>query len=222
MPRKVTKKTSRKKTIENINPEVLDSVIEDSVTAKAPSKKFFFLGLAIIIVAITLFLTKSLFLAAVVNGRPIFKWQLDRELEKRYGAQILDNLITEKLINQEADKLKIKTTQEDINKELEAVKQTLPQGTNLETALKSQGMTMDDFLKQIKIKLQAEKILNPKISITDAEIEEFASKSAAFLTSTDSAKQKEEATTLLRQQKLGQVFNEWLKEIQSKAQILKF
>lgn len=205
MPRKVAKK------IEDITP-----------AAKTPSKKFFFLGLAVIVIAIVLFLAKSLFLAAVVNGRPIFKWQLDRELEKRYGAQILDNLITEKLINQEAGKLKINTTKEDIDKELEAVKQTLPQGTDLETALKAQGMTMDDFLKQVKIKLQAEKILNPKITTTDAEIEEFASKSASFLTSTDSGKQKEEATTLLRQQKLGQVFNEWLKEIQSKAKILKF
>lgn len=211
MPRKVAKKVTREKINEDITP-----------TTKNPSKKFFYLGLTIIIVAIALFLTKSLFLAAVVNGRPIFKWQLDRELEKRYGVQILDNLITEKLINQEANKLKIKTTQEDLNKELDAVKQTLPQGTDLETALKSQNMTMDDFLKQVKIKLQAENILNPKITTTDAEIEEFASKSAAFLTSTDSGKQKEEATTLLRQQKLGQVFNEWLKEIQSKAQILKF
>lgn len=222
MPRKVTKKVGKRKTTEEISPEVLNSVVEESVSEKTPSKKFFYLGLALIIIVAILFFFKSLFLAAMVNGKPIFRWQLDRELEKRYGTQILDNLVTETLINQEAGKLKVKTTQEDINKELEAVKKTLPEGTELETALKAQNMTMEDFLKQIKIKLQAENILNPKISITDEEIAKFASESAAYFTSTDSAQQRQEATNILRQQKLGEAFNSWLQELESKAQILKF
>lgn len=222
MPRKTAKKITRKKIDENITPEILDSVVEESVSKKSPSKKFFYLGFAIILIAIALFLTKSFFIAAVVNNHPIFRWQLDRELEKKYGAQFLDNLVTENLINQEAGKLKVNITKDDINKEVESVKQTLPQGTDLETALKSQNMTMDDFLKQVKIKLQAEKILNPKISITDDEIQKFASESAAYLSSSDSAKQKEEATVLLRQQKLGDAFSAWIQELKAKAKILEF
>lgn len=209
MPRKVTKKSSREQ-------------IEDSVTSKKPSKKFFFLGVIVIAVATLLFLGKSLFLASVVNGRPIFRYQLDRELEKKYGAQELDNIIIENLIAQESQKQKINILKADIDKEIESVKKTLPQGTDLDTALKSQGMTLEDFTKQVVIKLTAEKILNPQITVTNQEIEDFATKSASMLSSTDSAKQRVEAETILREQKLGQAFNTWIQDIKSKAQILNF
>lgn len=222
MPRKVTKKTSRKKTTEAITPEVLDAAVEDSVTSKKPSKKFFIIGAVVIAVAAILFLGKSLLLASVVNGKPIFRYQLDRELEKKYGAQELDNLVIENLISQEAQKQKINITKADIDKEIETVKKTLPQGTDLNTALQAQGMTMEDFTKQIIIKLTAERILNPQIKVSDQEIEEFATKSASMFSSTDSAKQKVEAETILREQKLSDAFNTWIQDLRSKAQIITF
>lgn len=216
-----TKKIVKKKIKDEVTPQIIDNVVEESVTTNSSKKKYFILGIFVIFIALVLFLGKSYFLVAVVNNQPIFRWQLDKELEKRYGAQILDNLVTEKLINQEAQKAKINVTKEDIDAEIKNVTSTLPQGTDLQTALKAQGMTLEDFTKQVMIKLEAERILNPKITVTDKEIEEFASKSADMLTSSDSAKQKVEAETILRQQKLGEAFNSWLQEVESKAKIIK-
>ena len=221
MPRKTVKKVKRNNT-ENITPEILSSVVEESVTSKPSQKKLFILGLVVIVIVVLFFLLKSYFLAAVVNNHPIFRWQLDRELEKRYGTQILDNLVTEKLIDQEASKAKINITKADMDSEIKTVTASLPEGTDLATALKSEGLSMEDFTQQISIKLKAERILNPKITITDQELEDFASKSASLFTSSDSAKQKVEAETILRQQKLGDAFSAWLEEIKTKAKILKF
>lgn len=213
-------KKSRRKTNKSILE--LEPKIEEVSETPPSRRKFFFLGAAVIVIALLLFLGKSLILAAVVNGSPIFRYQLDRELEKAYGQQTLDNLVTENLIFQEAQKQNIKISKSEIQKEIDAVTKTLPQGTDLNSALKAQNMTMNDFTKQIIIKLTAEKILNPKITITDQEIADFASKSASMLSSSDSAKQKEEARTILEQQKLGQAFSSWIDEIKSKAKILTF
>ena len=49
------------------------------------------------------FVLRGAFIAAAVNGRPISRFKVIRELEKRQGMTTLDGLITEELIKQQQE-----------------------------------------------------------------------------------------------------------------------
>ena len=53
----------------------------------------------IIILAALVYYYKGLFIAATINGSPITRLAVIKELEKASGKQALDSLITKKLIN---------------------------------------------------------------------------------------------------------------------------
>jgi len=65
--------------------------------------------LGIIILGLIAF-NKGLIVAAIVNNKPIFRFNVDTVLVSRYGTQTLDNMITEQLIQDEAKRLHIAVT----------------------------------------------------------------------------------------------------------------
>ena len=123
----------------------------------------------------------DLFVVALVNGTPITRIKLIRELEKQGGSQVLDQLITENLIFQEASKNNINVTEADLDKEIELIQEELTlQGMDLESTLLLQGQTMQDFRRNIKVKIIVEKLLVGEIDVTDEEIEEYFDESKEF------------------------------------------
>src|SRR3989344_3454042 len=69
---------------------------------------------AIIILAAVGYVYKGLFVAATVNGYPISRLAVVRELEKAAGKNTLDALINKKLVSDEAGKQYIKTNKVDV------------------------------------------------------------------------------------------------------------
>ena len=63
-------------------------------------KKPLVVTLVVIILISLAYVSKSVFFAAFVNGKPISRLGVVRDLEKSYGQQMLDNLVTKELINQ--------------------------------------------------------------------------------------------------------------------------
>ena len=61
------------------------------------SRRYLILVIFLILVGIALYLGKSLFIAAIVGGRPITRLELVKELEKQSGKETLDNLVTKNL-----------------------------------------------------------------------------------------------------------------------------
>ena len=117
----------------------------------------------LILLFIIVYLKINLFIAATVNNEPIFRWQLIKELELRGGEQTLDSMITEKLILQEAKNNSIVISQEDIDKEIEKVNEQLKaQNMDLDSALAFQGQTKDDFIKNLRLRLMVEKLIQDK------------------------------------------------------------
>ena len=62
-----------------------------------------------------IFFAKSIFFAALVNGTPIMRYSVIKELEKQNGKQALESLITKKLILQTAKKKNIEVKQSDLS-----------------------------------------------------------------------------------------------------------
>ena len=67
--------------------------------------------LLILFIAGFLFTYKSLFISAIVNGKPISRLALIKELETLAKDNVLNSLISKTLLYQEAEKRKIKVTQ---------------------------------------------------------------------------------------------------------------
>ncbi len=135
--------------------------------------KRFVLGLAAIIIFSILYLFKGLFVAAVVNGQPISRISVVRDLERRSGAETLDSLITQALIFQEAKKQNVTVTDEEIDSVLKEIEASLKDQGGLEELLLLQGMTKDDLVDQIQLQKLIEKILADKITVTESEIKEY-------------------------------------------------
>ncbi len=141
-------------------------------------KKFVFLiPLLIIIIGILLYVFRSSYLAAVVNGKPITKFQLWNELEKQAGKQVLESLVIESLILQEAQNQNIQITQSDIDAEIQKIKNNLKQqGQELDQLLVAQGMSLDELEKQVKMQKIVELLAAKDVAVTDEETEESLEK----------------------------------------------
>jgi peptidyl-prolyl cis-trans isomerase SurA len=128
---------------------------------------------------------------ATVNGKDI----LDSELERNYHLSlgdspqqpspeeadirrltILDKLIEDEILQQQAAKLNLTASDEDVNAKLTEMKAPFTQ-EEFDRQLKQRNMTLDDLKRDMRRQLTTTKLLNKeidsKINITDAEISSY-------------------------------------------------
>lgn len=186
--------------------------------------------IAVIILAVggLLYLGRSLFVAVLVNGKPITRLAVVSELEKQDGKTVLDSLIEKSLILQEAKKNNVTVTPAQVNTEIDNIKNLLTQQkTTLDAALVSKGMTMDQLKDQIIVQKSVEAILGPKIQITDTEVKDYfdqnlqyfkdnISKTVTLVQATPQIKDQ------LFQQKMSTEYSTWIADLKAKAKILQF
>lgn len=185
------------------------------------TKRRLIISVIVILIAGSIFLYKKQFAAVTVNGETISKQQIIRELEKRGGKQVLNDLITQVLIAQEAKRKGIKMSDQEINAETKKVEATLvKQGQNLEQALQQQGMTKQDFTEQMQVRKMIEKMVGRDIEITDKELDEFIKQNQMFIPeATNSAEGRDNAREQLKQQKVKEKYQPWIADLQKKAKI---
>jgi len=189
---------------------------------KILKKHLLFLAVLVILIAVLGYFFKDKIIAATVNGKPIFRQQLNKKLSSTYGKEILENMIVEDLIRNEANKQGIAVTKEDIDKEIEKIKGTLGQGVKLEDVLSYQGVSLAEFEDQIKLRLQVNKVLEKEITVSDEEITAYLKDNAETLTATGEAEKKEEAGQILREQKINEKIQAWISDLLAKAKISRF
>lgn len=198
-------------------------------SAKCTKVKEFFkknkilsVGLIIVIGAFLFgYLLKGLFIAALVNGKPISRLRVVRQLEKYQGATTLESIITEELIKQEAKKMGVKVTAEEVTEEILKIEANLVgQGQSLDEILSLQGMTRKDLETNLILNKLIEKILTDKSTVTDEEVQSYIDTNKdSFPAGTD----MEQVKTLVRQQlvqeKMGTQYQSWIEEIKAAAKI---
>lgn len=110
---------------------------------------------------------------AKVNDKEITKEELYDYMVSQNGAEALDSLISEKIVETEIEKEKIVVSDEEIQKSLDEMTEYYGSEEELNNAIKSFGYTMDDIKKNITTNLQLEKILEPYITITDEQVQAY-------------------------------------------------
>ena len=187
---------------------------------KLKGNKKFIVG-AVIVVLLTLFyLLKGLFVAAFVNGQPISRLSVVRELERRGGAQALDSVISQTLILQEAKKQKVTATDEEVNATIAEIEVSLEGQGGLDQILISEGMTRDDLINQVRLQKLAEKILSDQVSVSDEEVRQYIETNADLLPEDQNTEElNNKVKNQLQQQKLSEAIQTWLTDLKDKANI---
>lgn len=212
------KSTSVKTQTENYQ----SAVTTKKVTPK--NKKIALAGLGIVFILLALGIYyKSLFIAATVNGQPITRLAVVKQLETQSGKQTLDALVTQTLILQEAKKKNIVITQKDVDAELTKISKNVEaNGSTLDEALTAQGMTKNQLVEQIRIQLALDKLVGNNFTATDKEISTAVASSQAQLPegSTVTADQlKTQAKAQIIQEKKQQAMQELISKLQKDAKI---
>jgi len=125
---------------------------------------------AVLIVALSL---NNGEVVAKIGEEEISKDQFYDRLVEMYGSQVLDSMITEKIVELEAKKAKISVTDEDVQKELDKMIEQVGGEEMFNFQLAYSGYTMDQMKEELKNYLTIVKILEPKIEITDEEINSY-------------------------------------------------
>lgn len=110
---------------------------------------------------------------ATVEGENISKDDLYDFLVKSGGQEALSALIDEKVIALEVKKEKIKIADEDIEKELAVSIENAGGEEAYKAALEQNGLTEQDLKDNIIQYLSIRKLVEPRIEITDDEIETY-------------------------------------------------
>jgi foldase protein PrsA len=114
-------------------------------------------------------------IVAVVNGQPITKDTLvDRLLVKStVGQQVLETMIVELVLEQEAKKKGIEVKQEEIAQRIERVKKELGTAEAFNEYLLRQDVTETGLPGRLRVKIMVEKLLGGRVQVSDDEIRRF-------------------------------------------------
>lgn len=128
---------------------------------------------------------------ATVNGKSISRADLDKMYQASLNGQsqkpssqeadiqrlnVLHSMIENEIVQQQAAKLNLVASDEDVNAKLTEMKAPYTE-EEFNQHLKDLGITLDEFKKQIRQNLTGNKLMNreieSKINITDAEIKDY-------------------------------------------------
>jgi foldase protein PrsA len=130
----------------------------------------------VVLLGLTLLLTMAFSkkdTAASINGEEISKEELYSKLTDLYGKDTLDSLVTNKMLEMEAKKEKVKVTGNEIDEELTKLQESYGGEEAFTAALEQNNVSMDKIREDIEFYLLAEKLIEPDISITDKEMKTY-------------------------------------------------
>lgn len=183
----------------------------------------FLIIIGLLILGLLVWRFKGYFIVATVNGQPISRWELTDQLIRRFGQQTLDNIINERLILAAARQKGVFVTSPEIDARVKQIEENLKGQTTLSEALAVQGLSENMFRRQIEIQVSIEKLFDKDASVSAIEIDQYIKdNSAIYKSSTEAAKIREEVTQNLKQQKVGQLFDEWFTQTRQSANVKKF
>lgn len=223
----VSKKPTAKKTVSAAKTmakkvEKKDQLIkkEIAIPKEVKTKKILW-PIIILLIALALWFLKDQVIVAMVNGKPITRFQVIKELEKQGASQVLDSLVTMELVKQVIDKSAIEIDEEAVQQQITEIEENLSaQGQNLDDILVAQNLTRADVEKDIKLNLQLDKILADKIQVSEEEVLEYFETNKEFLgEDANFEEMKADIEAQVIQEKRATAQQEWLETVRGEANI---
>lgn len=171
----------------------------------------------LVVIAISLVIGTRASSVAIVNGQRISKREFVEMMEDVAGRDVLDQLITEKLLHQAAKKAGITVTDDEVNEELDKIREQF--GSSFDSALAQYGMTVDDLKKTLEINVLSFKYSTKDITVTEDALKAFFDENKSDYNKPEMVRashilveSEEEAKEILNQLNNGADFAEIAKE----------
>lgn len=199
-----------------------------SETTSGKKNRLVMIVVVLILLGAALYLVKQWFVVALVNGQPIARLKVVQELEKQGGKRVLDSLIVQELIRQEAKKKNVQVSQSDVDASIKKLEESFKaEGQTIDQILSLQGMTRKDLEDQMKIQITLEKLLGNKVAVTEKEIDQYLTQTASettmeVVTTPTPTPSRESVREQLKQQKLQEEAQKLIEELRKNAKINQF
>lgn len=219
-----TKKPPSKKSSSSQKEKSEDKKKTETIKTPTPQKNYniwYILGGVLLVVLVIGFLFKDRFVVATVNGKPVLRAEYVKQLEIQNGQAVLDNLILEKLILEEAKNQGVVVTQEQIDVEVDTLSQSMAsQGQTIESVLAMQGMTLSDLHHQIRLKTLVQMLSQSNVEVTDEEVANYMAENEELVAQYEG---EEDIESLIKEQLASQKSQEstsaWIENLQTQAVI---
>ena len=110
---------------------------------------------------------------AVINGSRITRREWHNRLASAYGSGVASQMIEEKIIRLEARKAGVRVEEEDIDKEIERIIESIGGQEMFESALEANNITLKELRDQIEVDLLSTKILAPDLEYDEEDLIDF-------------------------------------------------
>lgn len=186
------------------------------------------------------FLAYKYLVVAWVDYYPVTRIELYRELEDQYGVEIKDNLITERLILNEARKRGVSVSNEEIQDELTKLEAQQGGAEQLNQILTMQNISRSELERRFKFRILVNKMFGMNAVVSEEEINNYIEQNkdqilalggqqpqtdaqgnvlAESQPGTVSAQLRQEIKDQLMQQKVSDDFTKWLEEAKKSARV---
>lgn len=225
-----SKKSTRKNSLAKIPHSPKDAGVIEETTMGSASKMgakkmprlIYLIPVILAVFVLVIWKNKGWIVAATVNNTPVWRWEVEQRFVSRYGTQTLDEMVNEQILKNEATKQGIVVTDSDITAKISEIEKTLKGKITLKDALAQQGMTMEDFRRQVEIQIKVEKLTDKKVNVSEKEIADYISVNKESLTATDEAGINAEAKNAILQTKKNQEFQKLFAELKKNAKVAKY
>ena len=214
-----TKKSTKKSS------ETLPIIASSNSTSKLPTLRFLTSVILVILFGISMFYLakryRGMVIAATVNKTPISRWQLNKTLTARYGSAVLEELVNNELITQQAAKEGIVISQEDLKQERTKLVESLGGEDGLSTALSQYGLTEADLNAQLKLRLLQQRLAEKlfKVEVSDDDIKKYFETNTTIYKDKKLDDVKAEIKESLYQQRIQQEFFAWFEQLKKDSRI---
>ncbi len=197
------------------------SVSNHKIELKKIDSKTLVKALIFLLILALVYLVKDEVIVASVNGKPITRIALIRNLEKQAASSTLENMTLQMLVEQQLKKEGIKVSDEEMDAELKKIEEQLAaQGQNLDDLLKAQSLTRAAVKEQLALSKGMEMLLSDKITVTAEEVTAYFEENKELLGKDVKFEDiKADIENQLKQQKLATEQQKWFAELKKNAKI---
>ena len=168
---------------------------------------------------------------AIVNNSRIPRSEWRKQMEQYYGKAMASKMIDDQIVELEAKKANVEVTDEDINAELERIKESMGGEEALQNTLVANNFTLDQLKDQLRTDVLLRKILEPSLQYTDDDIKNFFDQYSDVLFPTDAAaleegekldfdKYKNQTTDWYKRQLVDSNSQDWLSQKRNEYNIV--
>lgn len=198
-----------------------DISLKHTISRNYLNKRNVVIIIVVIFIVAIIYLLRNQLIVATVNGESINRLTLINQLEKQAGKKVLEGLVINTLILQEAKSKNVTVSNNEIDSEIKNIDENLKKrGQSLDQALTLQGLTIDAVKEQVKINLIMKKLLAGKISVSDKDVSDYIDQTKESIPQDANLEDtKKQVRQQLEQQKLQEKYQELIKSLQDKAKI---